>query len=286
MAVRLLTTGQAAARCAVTPDTVLKWIRSGALPACRTAGGHHRIDERDLDLVVRPSARGPRSSGDDGRNQIQYCWEYNGNGKMLPGCRDCVAYRLRAHRCYELSRLAPVEGHMALFCKESCEGCDSFRHVRGQRTNVLVVSDDVSLSRELLQVAPVAPFNLQLADCEYACSAAVDRFRPDFAVVDCALGRAAARDVCRHIASDPRIPFARIILAANEGEAPQHCEKDIFARIRRPFGMKQIAECIRGYDADVVEETRWGPGGQVVASSGPRRASGQAGAETRRERGG
>ena len=33
---RFLTTGQAAELCSVTPDTVLKWIRSGRLAAART----------------------------------------------------------------------------------------------------------------------------------------------------------------------------------------------------------------------------------------------------------
>ncbi|MHC4663312.1 MAG: helix-turn-helix domain-containing protein, partial [Planctomycetota bacterium] len=52
---KYLTTGQAAIRCSVSPDTVLKWIRSGLLPARKTAGGHHRINERDLDRVLNQS---------------------------------------------------------------------------------------------------------------------------------------------------------------------------------------------------------------------------------------
>ncbi len=40
----LLTTGQAAKLCEVTPDTVLKWIRKGRLRGGRTAGGHFRIN--------------------------------------------------------------------------------------------------------------------------------------------------------------------------------------------------------------------------------------------------
>ncbi len=54
---RMLTTGQAAKICSVTPDTVLKWIHSGALPARRTAGGHHRIDEQDLSRFAGPTTR-------------------------------------------------------------------------------------------------------------------------------------------------------------------------------------------------------------------------------------
>ena len=48
MQAELLTTGKAARFCSVKPDTVLKWIKKGRLPAARTAGGHYRIEEQDL----------------------------------------------------------------------------------------------------------------------------------------------------------------------------------------------------------------------------------------------
>ena len=50
----LLTTGQAAKLCEVAPDTILKWIRKGRLRGTRTAGGHYRINPRDLQPHVRP----------------------------------------------------------------------------------------------------------------------------------------------------------------------------------------------------------------------------------------
>ena len=56
----MLSTGKVAKLLSVTPDTVLKWIKNGQLPATRTAGGHYRIAQRDLDAPVatRPSALG------------------------------------------------------------------------------------------------------------------------------------------------------------------------------------------------------------------------------------
>ncbi len=39
-----LTTGEAAAIFDVDPDTVLRWIKSGEIPAIRTPGGHYRIN--------------------------------------------------------------------------------------------------------------------------------------------------------------------------------------------------------------------------------------------------
>ena len=40
----MITTGEAADMCCVTPDAVLKWIKGGKIPGVRTAGGHYRIN--------------------------------------------------------------------------------------------------------------------------------------------------------------------------------------------------------------------------------------------------
>lgn len=84
----ILTTGQAARLCSVTPDTILKWIKSGRLEAHRTAGGHYRIKRRHLsDLELVP----PRP-----RN-FSYCWEfYSSDGSIQAKCKNCVVYRTRA----------------------------------------------------------------------------------------------------------------------------------------------------------------------------------------------
>jgi excisionase family DNA binding protein len=39
-----ITTGEAAAIFDVDSDTVLRWIKSGKIPAIRTLGGHYRIN--------------------------------------------------------------------------------------------------------------------------------------------------------------------------------------------------------------------------------------------------
>jgi excisionase family DNA binding protein len=39
-----LTTFEAAKLISVTPDSILKWIKSGKLAAFRTPGGHYRIN--------------------------------------------------------------------------------------------------------------------------------------------------------------------------------------------------------------------------------------------------
>jgi hypothetical protein len=161
---------------------------------------------------------------------------------------------MRAQRCYEVARLAPEFGPSRAFCKESCEDCDFYGLVQGQRTNVLVVTDDQELTRKLRQAEAEANFNLEIADCEYTCSTVVNHFRPDFAIVDCSLGNRTSRDITNHLIEDPRIPFVRVLLAANEGEFPGECEEVVFARLHRGFGIEDINACIEGTNPVLFEE--------------------------------
>ncbi len=245
MSQKYLTTGQAAIRCSVSPDTVLKWIRSGLLPARRTAGGHHRIDERDLErILIQPEAGKDVSSRQSPDRHFRYCWEYNGSGQLLDSCKECAVYLMRAQRCYEVAKFAPETIHPKTFCKKTCDECDYFMEVHGQTINVLVVTDDPELTDELKKAVISGRFNLEIADCEYTCSTVVNHFKPDFAIVDCSLGIEASRDITNHLVEDPRVPFVRVVLAANEGEFPNECEKIVFARLERPFGIVDINECI------------------------------------------
>ena len=51
-----LSVQQAARRLGVSPVTIRRWTATGFLPCSRTAGGHRRIDERDIDAVLRGPA--------------------------------------------------------------------------------------------------------------------------------------------------------------------------------------------------------------------------------------
>ncbi len=246
MSSRFLTTSQAATLCSVTPDTVLKWIRTGHLSARRTAGGHHRIDRKDLEQVMAPVGRTPSSDSRAVQRHFRYCWEHHGNGEVPKGCLNCAAYQMRAQRCYELANLPAEIGHARLFCSKSCEDCGYFREVRGQVTNVLVVTDDSDLESSLWAQADKVWFNLRVTDCEYNCSTLVNYFRPDFVVVDCSLGEEETRDITNHLLQDPRVPFVRLIIAGVQGDFGEECEKEVFARIEHPFSIWDIRECIQG----------------------------------------
>ncbi len=185
---KLLTTGQAAKRCSVTPDTVLKWIKKGRLNATRTAGGHYRIHPDELSTQEprksEPAVRSMDLPG--GMPHFQYCWEYNSKGGTLSEeCTDCIVYRTRAYRCYEVIKLAAEVGHSRYYCKKSCDDCEYFNQVHRDTTNVLVVSDNDMLNAALRRNAEGEPLNFEFANCEYTCSAMVETFRPDYAVIDC-----------------------------------------------------------------------------------------------------
>lgn len=244
----MLSTGQAAKLCAVTPNAVLKWIHEGKLRALRTPGGHYRIDEKDLEGLIAPArpnapkvpARRVR------RRQFQYCWEHNGRGRLLDGCKECIVYQMRAKRCYEVIKMAPEVGHKQVFCKGTCEECDYYQIVRAQKTNVLVLTQNEDLASQLKNKARSESFALETTDCEYACSALVETFRPDYAVIDCALGPDRSGDLCKHLAADPRIPFVRVIMAAEADELPRDCDHKVFATIHKPLKIEGISGLIRG----------------------------------------
>ncbi len=247
MSSKLLTTGQAAKLCSVTPDTILKWIRSGRLQATRTPGGHHRVSKRELLKVLGGEREnGERAFSKAKRHPFRYCWEFNGKGKLLSGCKECIVYIMRAKRCYQVIERAKEIGHNKQFCEKSCENCEYFQVVHQQSANVLLVTDNDILAADLKRSAKSTGFNLEVATCEYTTSALVDLFRPDYAIVDCSLGRQLSRDICDHLIEDPRIPFIRVVLAVENSQQLDACDKAIFARIEKPFGIREVAECISG----------------------------------------
>jgi excisionase family DNA binding protein len=119
-----LTTFQAAEILSVTPDSVLKWIKSGILDARRTPGGHYRISRKNIDLLLIKSKK--RTFSKD--TQLNYCWEFNlQNDNCAEICVDCLVYKTRARRCYEMSDFPAEFGVLKQFCKSSCDDCEYYR---------------------------------------------------------------------------------------------------------------------------------------------------------------
>lgn len=249
MSSKYISTGQAAKICSVTRDTILKWIQSGHVPARRTAGGHHRILKSDLDRIVgfpvetevpAPAAEPKRSS------DIKFCWEHHGDGRITDECRACAIFAMRAQRCYEVLRLAPETVQSGIRCQRECSECEYFETAsRGGGANVLVVTTDPDLTKNLHSIGEVPGFSLQLADCGYSCSTVLNTFRPDYVFVDCSLGLDESKRLVRHLLHDARVPFVRVVVAGCLDSFPQDCESRIFARIDRSLRLEDIVETVR-----------------------------------------
>lgn len=234
-----VSTGQAAEICSVTPDTVLKWIKAGKIPASRTAGGHFRIPRETLTSIIDT---GKISPGQElSPRTFHFCWEYyEKNGDSCEQCRDCIVYRSRAKRCYEIGKIPTDTGHAHVFCQRTCDDCEYYRVVRGQRLNLLVITDQSELSQNLESQAGKTEFNLRLVDNEYQCSMVIESFRPDYVVIDNSLGKTRCRGFVKYLTEDPRVPYVKIILAGKIADMPSECNKMIFAVINKPFSIEEL----------------------------------------------
>ena len=215
----LLTTGQAAQLCSVTPDTILKWIKKGRISSARTAGGHYRIRRGDLErLIVAPRPHKSRSlrSPPCSRRRLR-CWEYLGQrGKARDNCRQCVVYRVRAARCFLMANLETDVGHARQFCGRSCEECVYYRRAKGLPSNVLVITSDDALIQSLVAEEHEG-IALRFARNAYEASAIIEDFRPGFAVVDMESIPAGDAALLDYLAADSRVPGLKIAVLVSPG---------------------------------------------------------------------
>jgi excisionase family DNA binding protein len=247
-----MTTGQAAALCSVTPDTILKWIKKGRLHGTRTAGGHYRIDSRALERFIG-------GLGDDDPGQMATelrgraggklrCWEYlSDRGEVRDECRECVVYRVRADRCFLMADLDHDVGHVRQFCQTSCEDCAYYRHVKGLAPRVLVITTDDELIDRLSDEQDNS-IALRVARNGYEASAVIPDFRPSFAVIDAECMAGGSTELLDALAGDPRVPGLRVIVAAPPGKSARRrrwmTNDLIISVLEKPFGSRQVAEVV------------------------------------------
>ena len=177
----LYSTFQAAKVLGVSPDTVLKWIKAGKIPASRTLGGHYRIRRDTIgELLSERESPYPTVEPTAPPKTFKYCWEFNSKGDKLENdCRNCLVYKTRAKLCYEMSSVPKELGHLKLFCDSECEDCGYYKYMREQSHPVLVVTDDRKFLGDLRDSDTVS---LKITNCEYECSAIVEKMRPEIAV--------------------------------------------------------------------------------------------------------
>lgn len=240
----LFSTFQAAAILGVKPDTVLKWIKSGKVPASRTLGGHYRI-RRDtvVELISERASQDLPPKPPPLQKPFQYCWEFNAKDTALRNdCRRCLVYRTRAKLCYEMNSVPKKLGHLKLYCGSNCEDCDYYTYAKEHALNVLVVTDDAEFLKGEKNSGRI--FSFKITSCEYECSAIVEKTRPDFAIIDCSFGK--ARDFCDYLANDSRVPYVRLILASNTDVSFEYGSKKVIGHISKPLTIEQVEECITG----------------------------------------
>ncbi len=247
---RLLTTGQAAGLCSVTPDTILKWIKKNRLPAVRTAGGHYRIDPRDLDpLIVEPTQLrvSTQTSADCDPKRLR-CWEYFGeSGTVRDECHDCVVYRVRASRCFLMAGMDSDIGHSRRFCQKSCDDCVYYRRVNELATNVMIITQDDDLIDNLAAEADDR-VTLRFARNGYEASAMFHDFQPAYAAVDVDFVPTRDTHLLDSFAADPRVPGIGVILIVPRemtGRKRRTLAHDlVVGMLEKPFSSVQFAELL------------------------------------------
>ena len=246
----LLTTGQAAKYCSVTPDTILKWIKKGLLHGVRTAGGHYRIQRRDIEAFVSlpPSEESPPSQPAECCSENLRCWDFlSDRGAVRDDCRQCVVYRVRAARCFLMAGMEEDVGHVRRFCQGSCEDCGYYRRVNGLAANVLVITSDDDLVDQLVGEEN-GNITLRFARNAYEASATIHDFRPAFAVIDTEHLSAGGTELLSSLTSDPRVPGLRVILVVppgTSGRTRRRPENELVVGIlEKPFGTGRIVAAV------------------------------------------
>jgi excisionase family DNA binding protein len=131
MAKEYLTTFEAAKIMSVTPDAVLKWIKSGILEARRTPGGHHRISRKSIDDLLNKNEK--KHPSEEKQQLFPYCWEYNQRFNNCSGdCEDCLVYKISAKGCYKISHFPTDFGHLKLNCDSTCEDCNYYKYIHSE----------------------------------------------------------------------------------------------------------------------------------------------------------
>ncbi len=242
-----LTTGEVAKLCSVKADTVLKWIKKGRLAATRTAGGHHRIDRREVSALmehqdaapVPPCARRPLR-----------CWEYlSEGGAVRDACKACSAYRVRAAWCFEMLSLPGGAGHARQFCKTSCAECVYFQRIKGSVTRVLVVSRDREMVRKL-DAEKSEDLSLRFARNGYEASALVESFQPAFVIVDAELPGREYEELVSCLSHDARVPGLKVFLAAPCGCESTSLGNGVTGVLVKPFGHHGIRAAVESVEVE------------------------------------
>ncbi len=237
-----LTTGQASEILAVTPDTILKWIKQGRLPAIRTAGGHYRISSEVVNalLAKNEANSSPQSSAQE---ELLHCFEFFAlEGRLRSECKGCLVYRSRAVRCYEAKPVL-AENSCAWARADVCESCSYYMYLNGKPLNIIMISEDISFRQTLQhENEGLQAIKLCLAASGYECSLLIGNATPDAIIVDGQMPLQKFNELYQNLSADPRLSTVTIIMALT---AQSQTAYPNAMTIERPFSLKEILDLIR-----------------------------------------
>jgi tRNA 2-thiouridine synthesizing protein E len=244
-----ISTGRAAKLLSVAPDTVLRWIKQGKIPARRTVGGHYRIWRSSVEAILDPAKGRPQEMTGKDCGTILYCWESNSiDGRISEDCLSCAVYQARESGRHEAGERLRQKGRGEADRSTICEECPHYKDRKPRPINVLVITDNEELKSSLGEEAAVfSRFNIRYTSCEYECSAIVDSFRPEYVVVDCAMDWRERQEFCLHLSSDPRIPNVKIILAVSADRGLSNDLLGSLSVIGKPFALADLENYVENF---------------------------------------
>ena len=254
----MLSTGQAARLCSVTPDTIRKWIKSGRLQAVRTAGGHHRLELHELaPFVSQPLGSEDCPAPTPGCPPMPLrCWEYLADQEEARHeCESCVVYRIRAAWCFEVADLAADIGHAREFCSESCQDCLYYQRLHAGVTKVLVLCADPA---RVLAPDKGNGLELRFASNAYEASCVVGDFRPAFVVIEDEFLSAMGQGLLEGLSHDPRVAGVKLIRAVPLGKKGRKngARSALFdGEIEKPFTPRQLKAIVDGFPVEAPVRT-------------------------------
>jgi len=261
-----VSTGYAAKLCSVTRDSILKWIKKGLIQADRTPGGHYRVLEdsiipflatRTLKKNNELGNRGPGNkmhrNGKPSPDDMIPCWEHmSSNGVVAESCQDCLVYRSKALRCFEIASLGERAGFRGTFCETSCNDCEYYKTTQGNRNNnIIAMTEDVYLIASLTRGIHLTPYIIRFTSSAFECSALIENNRPDVIVVDFEMPQVLIENLCERLAEDPRLPGAKIIGVVPKGmniESLNLCTRSVCASLEKPVSIRNLEICLDTLD--------------------------------------
>jgi excisionase family DNA binding protein len=237
----LLSTGNAASLCSVTPDTILKWINSGKIPAIKTAGGHYRVKKSDLKPFVAEPSKGAWSMVDAVMNPL-YCWEFHGkNGTMAHQCASCITFQSRSERCYVIVGRNQHLGKSNKFCKISCYDCDYYSFIHRPRINILVLTDDNTFINQF-RFDGKSNFAYHIACCPHETASMLHKYPPNLILVDLSVfqSKEEIADFYGYCKNVVHIENKRIVLAIRNSDDSRKIPKGFNTVLKIPFTPNEI----------------------------------------------